>query len=538
MTTHEEAMAAAVTSGVKIGSGFATNEPHKFYATLWDHIQQQDLHDIEIRQALFMAPHKLCLGDAMSAKGMFNGFLHSTPSSMPVLKNIALRANQATKKIEGLNRLIDHYRELKERRIRFVSPFIGATQNIVIPTNPITRVMFPDYVGRNQSRMGIVQLQACHFPDAVDAMAWDENGGLNINLLPLVMTPPNEEGELSHGPANGATNDFLEIAVRDSRIRIILYVNEKYPFTRAWGDSANTIHIDQFKRPAKEGRLWVVEDDSKIPGLPKGAFDNPAADEAAIAEHVVNHMELHPELVNGRAIQVGIGGTGVLAMKRLLDSNWVGRSYSEMLEPFTLQLFEAGKITGSHYVERNGLRTPLDDKIVATFTMAEEGSDFYSRLDNNPHIVLPPASRVVISEGFCGGLGINNILGIDFHGHVNSGGRDKNHYSGIGGAAQIMRGLGRGGVAYLCLKSTHRTPEGKLRSSIFPYLPLGTPIGLIGPDIMGTRGAHFFLVTEHGVAKISAMPQDDFIKKIISVAHPDFREQLKSEAWEEFRVSC
>jgi acyl-CoA hydrolase len=97
--------------------------------------------------------------------------------------------------------------------------------------------------------------------------------------------------------------------------------------------------------------------------------------------------------------------------------------------------------------------------------------------------------------------------------------------------------LARGGVAYLCLKSTHRTPEGERRSSIFPFLPEGTQVTLTGPDLMGTRaGARFFLVTEHGVAEINARSQDRFIRALLSVAHPDFRPELEKRAWETFRV--
>jgi acyl-CoA hydrolase len=120
---------------------------------------------------------------------------------------------------------------------------------------------------------------------------------------------------------------------------------------------------------------------------------------------------------------------------------------------------------------------------------------------------------------------------------VNSGGKGPNHYSGVGGAAMINRGLARGGVAYLCMKSMHTGLDGKRHSSVFPYLPEGTPISLTGPDIMGTReGAHFFLATEWGIARINALPQSEFIKAIISVAHPDEREELGKRAYEEFRV--
>ena len=69
----EEAMKQTIKSGWSIGSGFATSEPVVVYQRLWDHIQKNDLHDITMRQGLFMGPHKVCLGDALSASGWFEG---------------------------------------------------------------------------------------------------------------------------------------------------------------------------------------------------------------------------------------------------------------------------------------------------------------------------------------------------------------------------------------------------------------------------------------------------------------------------------
>lgn len=102
----------------------------------------------------------------------------------------------------------------------------------------------------------------------------------------------------------------------------------------------------------------------------------------------------------------------------------------------------------------------------------------------------------------------------------------------------INRRLAKGGVAYLCCKSTHTSPKGELRSSIFPFLPSGTPVSLIGPDLMGTHaGAHVYLATEHGIAQINGRSQSHFIRALISVADPQFRGWLARRAWEEFRVS-
>lgn len=532
--TPEEALDRIVRSGTCIASGFCTSEPHSFFNNLWRHIQQNNLHDIKIRQALFMAPHEICVGEALKTRGPLDAFEKIVP---PKLLSPFQKTNTTLKKLRGLRTLIDHYRELERRRILFTTPFIGGALNIPIPENKLVRRLFPKFTGRNTTRMAVTDMQPLHFPDAFDTISVDDDGGTDFDAFVMVMTPPNDTGLMSHGPANAVNGEVLDLLQRDRRATLLLYLNSSYPFTTGIPQAPNTVHADKLKEIADENRLLVVEDDGPIPTAPLGTFRNPGPKEKKIAEHVVNHIETNKESTVGRALQVGIGRTGVQATRLLKDSSWSGKMYSEMLEPFTLELFEKGKISGSHFIESDGTRTELPGRLTCTFTLAEHGSDFYQRLHNNKAILLAPASQVVIPEGFFGGLGINNCLGIDFQGHVNAGGRDRNHHSGMGGHAMICRGLGNGGLSYLCMKSTHRTPDGEVRSSIFPYLPQGTPISLVGPDIMGTRhGGKVYLVTEFGVAQLSGRSQGEFIQEIIRVAHPEFRTWLKKKAIEEFRV--
>jgi acyl-CoA hydrolase len=523
-----------VVSGTRLASGFATSEPGSFYAALWDHVLERDLHDLEIRQALFMAAHPLLVGKTLAARAT------ALPAPAPTGHSIlgALRRQLAAwvGKAEALNALVDHYEELRQRRIRFVSGFLSPADNIVIPDNLVTDLVYAEWSGRNRARAGITAWQSVHFPDAPDALLLDAEGKLEVDLYVLVMTPPDARGLLSHGLSNGANAEALELMLARGG-KVLLYMNPADPFVEGHPESPNTIAAERLRPAAEEGRLAIVADEGPLPALPAGSFADPDLAEQAIAEHVVNHIETHRELTHGRALQVGIGGTGVLAVKNLATSSWHGRVYTEMLEPFTLALHEAGKFAGSHFVTADGSREELDGKLVCTFALGVAGDGFYAALDRHPAVLMSAARRVVVPEAFHYGLGINNVLGIDFYGHVNSSGRDLNPYSGVGGSATIVRGLARGGVAYLCLKSTHRTVEGERRSSIFPLLPQGTPVSLIGPDLMGTReGARFFLVTEHGVAAINARPQDEFIRSLLSVAHPDFREELEKAAWELFRV--
>ncbi|MCL4236366.1 MAG: hypothetical protein KJ042_17825, partial [Deltaproteobacteria bacterium] len=135
LVSNQQALDACVTSGTRIASGFATSEPYTFYSTLWDHIQAEDLTDISIRQGLFMAPHRVCVGDALKAEGLLDGLVQNGFASSSIFGNLARLANTASKKVDGLNRLIEHFQELRERRVVFVSAFLGQASNMMIPSN-------------------------------------------------------------------------------------------------------------------------------------------------------------------------------------------------------------------------------------------------------------------------------------------------------------------------------------------------------------------------------------------------------------------
>jgi len=483
--SNDHALKKVVRSGRGVMAGFATSEPHTFYSTVWDHIKREKLQDVSFTNGLVLTPYKLFVGSALNRKGLLHGVADDL--SVSVFAEWARAINQATRKFDSLASLIAHYKRLQRRNIKFRCGFLSPAMNGIVPDIPMSRMLYPEYIGRNTSRMGITDMLFVHFPDAADSMALADDGSAKQEAFALVMTPPDANGEMSHGPCAAINGEILEHALAHCDQDVILYVNPAYPFTRGLPDAPNTVPVERFRALAKAGRLFVVEDDGPLPALPAGAFDHPLPTELAIADHVVNHIEAHAERTHGRAIQVGFGGTGVLAIRKLRESSWTGRAYTEMLESFMLDLFESGKVAGSHFIERDGRRTMLDGKLVCTFTLGQKGTDFYQRIDGNPAIVLAPSSRVVVAEGFHGGMGINNCLAVDFNGHVNTSARDKNHYSGVGGGAAILRGLSRGGISYLCMKSTHTTPEGELRSSIFPFMPRGTPVCYTGPDMMGGR---------------------------------------------------
>jgi acyl-CoA hydrolase len=533
--TPEEALKRTVRNGTSILTGFATSEPHTFFSTAWDFIRKEKIRDLNLRSALVLTPYPLFLGNALNRKGLMAGVAERM--SVSQLAQWARMINAATRKMESLASLIHHYERLKRRNITFTSGFMSPPLNAVIPDTAFTRMMHAEYIGRNTSRMGITDMQFLHFADAAASMGFDPEGKVRFDTFVAVTTPPNSEGLISHGPSAACNGEILDHVLDNCDADVLLYVNAGYPFTRGLPDAPNTVHQDRFRALAQADRLFIVMDDGPVPAIPASRFDQPLETELAIADTIVNHIEENIDRTRGRALQVGFGGTGVLAVRKLKDSSWSGRCYTEMLEPFMLDLFESGKIAGSHIVELDGRRTMLDGQIVCTFALGTTGGDFYRRIHDNPAIILAPSSRVVIAEAFQYGMGINNCLAIDFNGHVNTSARDRNHYSGVGGGGAIVRGLARGGISYLCMKSTHTTPEGEVRSSIFPFMPRGTPVNYSGPDMCGGReGALSYLVTENGIALLTGKSQSEFIRALVSVAAPEFRPWLKKVAWREYRV--
>jgi acyl-CoA hydrolase len=502
---HDEALRETVRSGARIGSGLGTSEPSSFYARLWDHVLAHDVHDIEIRQALFLDAHPILVGDAMDVEA---------PDLPGPLDTIADRLTDAVR----LRRLAAHLDALAERRITFLSAFLGPAMNMRVPDSPVTRAIAPSLAGRNRVTAGMVRYQPVHFPDAADALARDpDTGELSIDLFVQPVTWP-RDGELSFGLSNGVNGDVADDVLDSDRARLLLYLNRQLPFTRGRPDAPNTFPVDRLRRLADDGRLTLVVEDTTPPGLPAGSFDEPEGVTADIGARVAAHIADHLDLTAGRALQVGIGETSVSAVRQLDAGPWTGRAVTELLDPVTYSLLDDGTV---------------DAPIVCTFAMGERGSDFPARLDGDDRIEMVSASTLLQPRVFAGGLGINNVLAIDFNGQVNATARDHIPYSGVGGLATIMRGLADGGVAYLCLRSTHTDLDGNERSSIMPALPEGTPVTLTGFDLMGRRnGARVYLATEYGIAALHGRPQDALVRELVAVAHPDHRDRLRHDSAE------
>jgi acyl-CoA hydrolase len=82
--------------------------------------------------------------------------------------------------------------------------------------------------------------------------------------------------------------------------------------------------------------------------------------------------------------------------------------------------------------------------------------------------------------------------------------------------------LGIGGIS---ADKRHRRPAGKLISNIVPALELGDMVTVPASDVS-------YIVTEYGVVNLKGKSTWQRAKLLISIAHPDFREELEKSARE------
>ena len=120
---------------------------------------------------------------------------------------------------------------------------------------------------------------------------------------------------------------------------------------------------------------------------------------------------------------------------------------------------------------------------------------------------------------------INNALRVDLKGQVCSESMGTRQISGTGGQLEWTRGayMSPGGKAFICLYSTYKDKNGKLRSNIVPTLELGDVVTVPSTDV-----SH--IVTEFGVVNLKAKTAWQRAKLLISIAHPDFRNELEEAA--------
>ena len=122
-------------------------------------------------------------------------------------------------------------------------------------------------------------------------------------------------------------------------------------------------------------------------------------------------------------------------------------------------------------------------------------------------------------------VAINNAIEVDLFTQVASESSGSRQISGTGGQLDFIMGAYRseGGKGLICINSTFKRKDGTIGSRIVPTLSPGTIVTC-------PRSIVHYVVTEFGCAQLKAKSTWQRAEALINIAHPDFREQLISQA--------
>ena len=185
-----------------------------------------------------------------------------------------------------------------------------------------------------------------------------------------------------------------------------------------------------------------------------------------------------------------------------------------------MELYEMGVIT-------NKAKSIHKGKFICTFAMGSE--KLYKWLDNNQAVEFLRGSYVndpCFMRQNSKMVSINTCIMIDFTGQVASESIGIEQYSGTGGqsdtAVGATEGLDGKGKSIIACRATAK--GGKI-STIVPVLPAGTGVTL-------HRSNTDYIVTEFGSVRLTGRTVRERTEMLISVAHPDFRDELRKQAEE------
>ncbi len=314
------------------------------------------------------------------------------------------------------------------------------------------------------------------------------------------VAPMDDYGYFNLGPNNSETLAKVEISSA-----VILEVNPNMPV--ALGGSENTIHITEVDAVVEAPKDQVM---SVVPPSQSSDVD------IRIAEHVLPHIK------DRYNVQLGIGGIpsavgNLIAKSDLKDLG----GHTEMLSDAYVSILESGVMTGKYKeIDRR--------KVSYTFAMGTQ--NLYDFVDKNPALASQPVDYVndprVIAK-LSNFISINNALQVDLFSQINAESLGTTQVSGNGGMWDFVTGSqwSKGGKSFICLNSTFTDKDGKLQSRIVPSFVEGTIVTI-------PRQMVDYVVTEYGAVRLKTLPVYKRAEALISIAHPDFREELTKKARE------
>ena len=319
---------------------------------------------------------------------------------------------------------------------------------------------------------------------------------LTVNVAMMCVTPMDKHGYFNLSCATGVARGILEKADI-----VILEVNERLP--KIYGGFDESIHISEVD--------YVVE--GEHPPLPQFRIAPPTGEDVKIADLIV------PHIVDGATLQLGIGGMPNVVGARLAESDLKDLGmHTELCGDAYYELYKAGKLTNRRKSHQGG--KGVTGIVFGSLALYDWG-------DQNPGVVVEPLEYVNAPETIGkldNMISINNCIAVDLYGQVCAESAGLRHISGTGGQLDYLTGaaMSKGGKAFICMTSSFVDKTGVRRSRVLPHF---------GGDIVtDPRSQAYYIVTEYGAVNLAGRSTWERAELLVSIAHPDFREDLIAAA--------
>lgn len=319
------------------------------------------------------------------------------------------------------------------------------------------------------------------------------NGILPLDVAVVQVSPPDKHGYCSLGVSVDITLPAIQTAKK-----VIAQINPCVP--RTHGDGI--IHIRDIDCAVEVNTPIHTHGISPISNI-----------EQEIGKHVAGLIE------DGATLQMGIGNIPNAVLSNLGNHKRLG-IHTEMFSDGVLPLIESGVVTGEDKAVKQG-------KIVTCFAVGSQ--KLYDFVDDNPLVHFKEAAYTndtSIIRKNPKVTAINSAIEIDLTGQICADTIGSRQYSGVGGQMDFIRGasLSKGGKPIFAMPSV--TAKGI--SKITPFLKQGA-------GVTTTRAHVHYVATEYGVVNLYGKNLQERAKALISIAHPNFREELEKEAYNRFK---
>ena len=305
---------------------------------------------------------------------------------------------------------------------------------------------------------------------------------------------PDENGMVSCGPSGGCMYTYLAENARN----IVFECNAQVPYI---------MNGEKHLLPLSMADA-IVPADYPVSPLAKDEVDEISQ---KISDLVME------EVPDGATIQLGLGKISTAVGYGLLQKNDLG-IFSELFSEPMMEMMKNGNVTNKNKGFMDGL---------SVFAFSMGSNEMYNFMDHNPDLYAGTFPFVNDPRNIAKNkrmMSINTAMSVDLFGQVAADSMGWSQQSAVGGQIDFVKGAqwSEGGKSIIALASSFER-DGQRQSKICLNFPAGTAVTTPRSEVQ-------YIATEYGCVNLKKLNMSDRVRAMISLAHPDFRDQLRDEA--------